>query len=215
MMNSIERFAPPDLRIRTYQASDLQAAQRLYHEGRLLDRGYRSFAADDTSDLQRIEEVYLNRPQSHFWVAESQGVVIGTIAVIKDSAEIARVRRLRVDPAFRDSAVPARLLQTAVAFCRTHGYLKVVLDTHMEPRQALNILDGDGLLHGRSRRIEGKCILEFYIDLYHRRISDERPIIEEPPALNRVEVPLHQPPPAPMRSGHAASLVQRIDWSNG
>ncbi len=209
MLNRTDASTLQDVVIRTYRHGDYHAACRLYHTGLLLGQ---LDAGDDTHDLRHIEQAYLSRPESHFWVAETGGQVIGTVAVIKDAPLIARVRRLRVDPAWRDTALPARLLQTAVEFCRTHGYLKVVLDTHLEPAKALRLLDGDGLLHGRSRPVAGgKQVLEFYVDLYRRPRGTERQpqdAAEPEPAIEPQIMP-------PQQLGHATQVVRRITWGSG
>jgi hypothetical protein len=65
-------------------------------------------------------------------------------------------------------------METAIAFCRHHGYLKVVLDTAFEARPAIEAFDRFAFHHDRTRSIGGKDLLEFYLDLYHQPRKEER-----------------------------------------
>ena len=160
--------------IRSYCGLDHAAVRHLYRAGLLL--GYID-PRDTAADLDDIESHYLSQPGSHFWVAETHGYVIGTIAVadVGANAQVAQIRRLRVESAWRSSPLSAELLHTAIEYCRRHGYIKVVLDTHLDSDEARSLLEACGFMHARSRPASGKLRLEFYTDLYHHphRHEDE------------------------------------------
>jgi ribosomal protein S18 acetylase RimI-like enzyme len=161
-----------DLTIRRYRDSDQSAVSHLYSEG-LLEG---TIAPNDTgADIENIQEAYLSDDQADFWVAEHQGQVVGMIAVAPDEPNVAEIRRLRVD---RSSTlkpqIASRLLETALAFCRHHGYLKVVLDTRVERGPAMDLFERFAFQPHRSRAVPGKELLEFYLDLYREpRQNDE------------------------------------------
>jgi ribosomal protein S18 acetylase RimI-like enzyme len=163
---------PGELTIRTYQPSDHGAVRRLFVEGRLVG----AISPNDTgADMDNIESEYLGRDGAHFWVAQSGDEIVGMVGVAEDEPDIAQIRRLRVKPECQgQTGVAAKLMETAISFCRHHGYLKVVLDTAFETRPAIETFDRFAFHHDRTRSIGGKEVLEFYLDLYHQPKKEER-----------------------------------------
>jgi N-acetylglutamate synthase-like GNAT family acetyltransferase len=159
------------LDVRTFQREDLPHVKRLYREGLLAGQ----IPANDTGlDIDNIQEAYFSDPASHFWVAAYEGQIVGMIGVARDREHVAEIRRLRVDSQWRQTLIAARLIERAVAHCRQHSYLKVVLDTRFEKNAAVDMFERFGFQHTRSRPTHEKELLEFYLDLYrphdpHRR----------------------------------------------
>lgn len=157
------------LTVRRFHADDQIAVARLYTEGLLAGQ----LAPNDTgADIDNIDQAYFDDPRHYFWVAEIHGRVVGMIGVGSDERDTAEIRRLRVDPAYHGTAIAHALLQTAIAHCRHHGYLKVVLDTRFEPEAAVDLFDQVGFQHHRTKTIHGKELLEFFLDLYRRPDAD-------------------------------------------
>jgi ribosomal protein S18 acetylase RimI-like enzyme len=126
---------------------------------------------DPATDLDQIEEVYLKRPQDHFWVAELDGHVIASIAITEDDRQVAHVRWLRVDPACRmwhGGEVASVLMEKATHHARQHDCLKLVLHTPVNDERAITILHQLGFEYARTRERGGKHLLEFYLNLYAR-----------------------------------------------
>ncbi|MDX1682839.1 MAG: GNAT family N-acetyltransferase, partial [Phycisphaeraceae bacterium] len=113
---------------------------------------------------------YLDQPHNGFWVAEIDGEVVGMIGVSVEDNHVAEIRRLRVQPDWQaaGSTVPATLIETTLAHCKHHGALKVVLDTRFERDAALDTFDRFGFQHTRTRNVQEKDLLEFYLDLYRQ-----------------------------------------------
>lgn len=61
------------------------------------------------------------------WIAEWQGRLVGSIAVVSHSGKDAQLCWLLVDPSARSLGLDRRLLHEAVAFCRRCGYECVFL----------------------------------------------------------------------------------------
>ena len=160
--------------LRTYRAGDLAACRRLYRDGLLGGQ----IATNDTGlDIDDIEGAYLSSPGNHFWVAEvrpgqgdvagaNDGDVVGMIGVQQHDEGVGEIRRLRVAADHRRRRIGSRLLETAIRFCRDAGALKVALDTFIEREAAIALFDRLGFRHGRSRSMQGKEMLYFYLDLY-------------------------------------------------
>jgi N-acetylglutamate synthase-like GNAT family acetyltransferase len=151
------------LQVRTFQPRDQAAVSRLYTEGLLAGQ----IAANDTgADIENIHEAYFEDDESHFWIAEVEENIVGMIGVARDQEHTAEIRRLRVDPQFKQSVIGAKLIETALAHCKHHGYLKVVLDTRFDPDAVLDLFDRFGFQHTRTKSTDSKDLLEFYLDLY-------------------------------------------------
>ncbi len=150
--------------IRSFQASDLQACQKLYVEGLLGG----SLAENDTGiDIDDIESVYMGTEGNHFWVAENQrGQVVGMIGVQQHETNVGQVRRLRVSQDFRRRGIGKALLEKAIGFCRENGHLKVAMDTFAERSIVSDMFTKQGFVLGGTRQAAGKDVLIFYLDLY-------------------------------------------------
>ncbi len=153
------------LNIRTFEARDQQAVSGLYDHGLLAGQ----IAPNDSgADIDNMREAYFDNERHHFWVAEVDGRVIAMIGVASDEKHTAEVRRLRVESGFQQTDIASKLLETAIAHCKHHGYLKVRLDTRFERDTAVGKFDRVGFQHTRTKSMHGKDLLEFYLDLYRQ-----------------------------------------------
>lgn len=96
------------------------------------------------------------------------GEVVGMVAVSSDEEHTAEVRRLRVYPEYQRSPIAPALLRTAIEHCKRHGFLKVRLDTRFERDDALDMFGDVGFQHTRTRTVQGRDLLEFYLDIYRQ-----------------------------------------------
>lgn len=143
----------------------------LYTQGLLVGQ----ILPNDTGlDIDDIPQAYLADRASHFWVAEVGEKIVGMIGVARESANTAEIRRLRVDKAWQDKPIAAKLIERALKHCRQHNYLKVVLDTRFEPSAAVDLFERLGFQHTGtdSRHATGHEPLEFYLDLYRQPERD-------------------------------------------
>ncbi|XP_067837572.1 N-acetyltransferase family 8 member 7 [Heptranchias perlo] len=85
------------------------------------------------SDLLDIQETYMMKDDACFWVAECQGVVVGTVSARRSDLSHANLelKRLSVRKAYRRRGIAKALCRTVILFARENGLEEVVLGTSM------------------------------------------------------------------------------------
>ena len=152
------------LSIRMATPADQAAIQALYNES--LSEG--AIPGNDTgADIENLTVGYLAEDgESGFWVAEYDGTIIGMVGALRTAENRAELRRLRVCDPFRRKGIGTMLLREALTFCAHHGYLKVILDVRIEGAPAIAMFEKFGFKHSRTRNVDGRELLDFYLDLY-------------------------------------------------
>jgi DNA-binding MarR family transcriptional regulator/GNAT superfamily N-acetyltransferase len=90
---------------------------------------------------------FLNKNDSKYercWIAEFGGENVGTVMMVKDSDDVARLRLLLVDPKGRGLGLGTRLVDESIKFAREAGYKKVTLWTHSVLTAARKIYQNAG-----------------------------------------------------------------------
>jgi N-acetylglutamate synthase-like GNAT family acetyltransferase len=106
--------------------------------------------------------------KDHLWVAEARGRIIGSVAVIRDTASLAHLRCLCVASDIVDRHAVARgLARTAITDAWDRGYLKLVVHTDFpSSRLTTVILHNLGFEFSRESSLGGEHVLEFYQNFY-------------------------------------------------
>ncbi|CAN5599550.1 hypothetical protein BH09PLA1_BH09PLA1_31560 [soil metagenome] len=159
------------INIRSFRTSDLPACRTLYVEGLLGGK----LAENDTGlDIDDIESAYMKTEGNHFWVGETiaseteKPRIVGMIGVQHHDEGAAEIRRLRVLRELRRRGIGSKLVETALRWCHDHNYLKVTLDTFMDREPAIKLFEKFHFRHSRTREVNGKELLYFYLDIYGR-----------------------------------------------
>lgn len=95
------------------------------------------------------------------WIAEMDGVVVGSVFLVKQSQTTAKLRLLVLDPMARGQGLGRRLTRACIAFARRIGYRKMVLWTqsHLAAARAIYEAEGFRKVGSEKHRSFGKRLL--------------------------------------------------------
>jgi DNA-binding MarR family transcriptional regulator/GNAT superfamily N-acetyltransferase len=98
----------------------------LYHEEYGLNHKMEAYVAEVVGKFLRE----FDPAHEHCWIAEQDGAPIGSVFIVKESDEVARLRLLIVEPKARGLRVWRTLVEECIRFARRAGYCEIVLWTH-------------------------------------------------------------------------------------
>ncbi|WP_025679557.1 bifunctional helix-turn-helix transcriptional regulator/GNAT family N-acetyltransferase [Paenibacillus polymyxa] len=77
--------------------------------------------------------------KDRFWLAEANGEIIGSIAIISHSNEKAQLRWFMLHPDARGMGLGKKLLHEAISYCKERGYQFIFLETTEDQKTAIGM----------------------------------------------------------------------------
>ncbi|XP_078392613.1 putative N-acetyltransferase camello [Cetorhinus maximus] len=139
----------------------LTAMLILLSVGRWLIRHLWSSIIDQNlmQDLLDIRSSYMERPGCCFWVAESDGVVVGTVAAAPSNTSPMDVelKRMNVCQEYRGQGIAKALCLTVLGFAQRSGFAGIVLGTSVIQTEARS------LYHKMGYRLVGTVLMPHFL----------------------------------------------------
>jgi GNAT superfamily N-acetyltransferase len=130
--------------IRPYRADDYAAVALLV--GTVLSEfGFAAQMESLARDLSEAHERYAGG-RAGFWVAESDGEIVGTVAIRPKEAATCEIKRLYLRADRRGAGVGQALFAHAEAFARGAGYERMWLDSSRRFTKARRLYERNGFL---------------------------------------------------------------------
>jgi GNAT superfamily N-acetyltransferase len=89
------------------------------------DVGFEAYVAETAAEFGRS----FNLERDRLWIAELDGRMVGSIAILGREDGVAQLRWFLLDPSVRGRGLGRYLVDEALAFCRAAGYRAVYLWT--------------------------------------------------------------------------------------
>ena len=112
----------------------------LYHQEYGLDSTFEALVAEIVGNFVN----HFIPEKERCWVAEMEGEVVGSVFVVRQDDETAKLRLLYVDASARGLGLGWRLVDEAVRFARSKGYKRMVLWTNDVLVSACRIYEAAG-----------------------------------------------------------------------
>lgn len=148
----LEKKGPQDIVLRAPRPGDMGRVVQLHGELYAREFGY-----DTTFEalVAQIVADFVMDFQSEWekcWIAERDGVVLGSVFLVKKSKTAAKLRLLILTPEARGAGLGRRLVRACIDFARAKNYRKIVLWTQSHLAAARAIYAAEGfLLKGREK----------------------------------------------------------------
>ncbi len=153
--------APPEVILRPPRPGDLGWVVQVHGEVYAHEYGYN---AEFEALVAEIAARLLRRFDPAWeagWIAERQGVRVGSVFLVRKSARVAQLRLLVLTPEARGLGLGSRLTDAALDFARAKGYRKVVLWTHRQLTAARAIYQARGFrrVHSEPHQAYGRKLV--------------------------------------------------------
>ena len=161
----MEPSAPAPVEVREIVAADVPEAVALV--GAVLAEYGLRFGDGSATDaeLERLPASYAARG-GRFWVVrDARGALVGTAGVMPLSGDEVELRKMYLSPAARGLGLGRLLLERSVAFARSLGARRMVLDTIAEMTAAIALYERAGFVRDDAQKRASRCTRGYRLDL--------------------------------------------------
>ena len=146
LLGQSRKFVGPSYILRSHQPGDMGWIVHrhgvLYAEEYGLDQRFEALVAQIAAGF--IEN--FDAARERCWIAERDGAVVGSVLLVKESEEVAKLRLLYVEPAARGLGIGSRLVGECISFAGQRRYRKITLWTNDVLVSARRIYQAAGFL---------------------------------------------------------------------
>lgn len=149
-------------KIRTFKAEDIdhiiERHMELYKGEYGFDATFRDYVSEAIYNFVKSHE----KNRENIWVAELNGKVVGSIAIVKADNFTAQLRWFLIEPHIRGKGLGKKLITTAIEFCKENNYSRVFLWTISNLKAARHLYEcyGFELTEISEHDIWGKHLIE-------------------------------------------------------
>lgn len=167
LMGAPERRAAPLIVLRAHRPGDMgwvvSRHGALYASEYGWDIAFEAMVADIAARFIRDFDPATERS----WIAEADGERVGCAFLVRQSARVAKLRMLLVDPAARGRGLGARLVGECIAAARALGYARLTLWTNdiLLAARRLYVEAGFRCVRREKHRSFGKALVGEYWEL--------------------------------------------------
>lgn len=116
-----------NITIRTYKPGDPSLVCYFYYK--LYEQQYHFNGSVEKYFIKGMAELFDCPQESQMWVAEKDGRIAGSIAIVKRDQHAAQLRWFGVGQDIQGMGIGTKLLETAMRFCEERRYTDVILWT--------------------------------------------------------------------------------------
>jgi N-acetylglutamate synthase-like GNAT family acetyltransferase len=108
--------------------------------------------------------------RDRFFIAEKDGIIIGSIAILGHSDEEAQLRWFIIAPEYRGMGLGQKLFRMAMEFCHEKGFKKIWLLTTSDQEKATSMYTKEGfeLVSEESLSVWGRNLVEKRFEIHSK-----------------------------------------------